>query len=181
MDIQNDTDLVQKETKWMKAFAVNEEALKETMMRTWSKKEGEKEKEAPNEKETSEFDGELREPATVQNLIHKNIIQSTLYKDKREALMERQDRTKTCSGSKRHWACKVCGYKSKSKDHVRIHVETHIEGLEYVCDLCGKITKTSAAFGVHQYRCSKKLSLSNAEVSVIKNRNSKHDHYWSQQ
>ena len=157
---------------------MNREALKETMLKTWSKKGGEKE--SSNGKETTEvdIDGELRDPSNVQNLIHKDLIQRTLYKDKREALMERQDRTKT-SGSKRHWACKVCGYKSKSKDHVRIHVETHIEGLEYVCDLCGKITKTSAAFGVHQYRCSKKLSLSNAEIAVRRYWNSKQDPYWS--
>ena len=122
----------------------------------WSKKGGEKESSAEREITKVGIETELRdERSNVQNLIHKDLIQRTLYKDKREALMERQDRTKT---SKRHWACKVCGYKSKSKDHVRIHVETHIEGLEYVCDSCGKITKTSAAFGVHQYRCSGQYS-----------------------
>ena len=134
------------------------DTLKETMLKTWSKQGGEKES-SPNEKETADVDiaGELREPSNVQNLIHKDLIQRTMYKDKREALMERQDRSKT-SGSSRHWSCKVCGYKSKSKDNVRSHVETHIEGLEYVCDSCGKITKTSAAFGVHQYRCKGEYS-----------------------
>ena len=95
------TDLVRFEAK--QTFAVNREALKETMLKTWSKKGGETE--SPSEKETTCV--ELREPSNFQNLIHKDLIQRTLYKDKREALMERQDRTKT-SGSKRHWACKVC-------------------------------------------------------------------------
>ena len=146
------------------------DTLKETMLKTWSM----------GGKETEEVGNcESRNPETVQNVIHKDVTQKTLHKDKREALMERQDRTKT---SARHWVCKVCGYKSKSKDHVRIHVETHIEGLEYVCDMCGNIKKTSAAFGVHQYRCSKKLSLSNPEISARRNFSySKNDPYWSQQ
>ena len=146
------------------------DTLKETMLKTWSM----------GGKETEEVGNcESRNPETVQNVIHKDMIQKTLHKDKREALMERQDRTKT---SARHWVCKVCGYKSKSKDHVRIHVETHIEGLEYVCDMCGKKQKTSAAFGVHQYRCSKKLSLSNPEISARRNFSyAKNDPYWSQQ
>ena len=72
------------------------------MLKTWSKKG--KEKEAPKEKETTEVD---IEPSNVQSLIHRDIIQKTLYKDKKEALMERQDRSKT-SGSSHHWTCKVC-------------------------------------------------------------------------
>ena len=174
---------IQKETKQTKNFSVNQEALKETMLKTWSKK-GEEKKDS-NEKEAAaadvDVDGQMmRGEINVKNLIHKDVIQSTSYKDKREALMERHLRNKT-SGSKRQWSCKVCGYKSKHIDHVRCHVETHIEGLEYVCDLCGNITKTSAAFGVHQYRCSTKLSLSNPEVAVRRYWNSKHDPYWSQQ
>ena len=103
VDKQNDSDLVKSEAKQMSTFSVSEEALKETMLKTCSKKGGETE--SPSEKETTCV--ELREPSNVQNLIHKDLIQRTLYKDKREALMERQDRTKT-SGSKRQWACKVC-------------------------------------------------------------------------
>ena len=103
VDKQNDSDLVKSETKQMSTFSVSEEALKETMLKTCSKKGGETE--SPSEKETTGV--EFREPSNFQNLIHKDLIQRTLYKDKREALMERQDRTKT-SGSKRHWACKVC-------------------------------------------------------------------------
>ena len=37
--------------------------------------------------------------------------------------------------------CKVCGKASKNRGHIREHVETHIEGLSYPCNQCGKVSR----------------------------------------
>ena len=140
---------------------------KETMLKTWSRKVDDAEEDSKEEKGSKEDDPEKNDLTNdFQDLIDRDVIERSVLKDKREALMERQDRTKH---SKRTWICKVCGMKSTNKDHVRTHVETHMEGLEFVCDLCGNINKTTAAFAVHQHRCSKRPSLSNPDVPVRKN------------
>ena len=44
------------------------------------------------------------------------------------------------------WKCNVCGKTTKGKDwgiarsNMRIHIETHIEGLSYSCNQCGKVS-----------------------------------------
>ena len=47
------------------------------------------------------------------------------------------------------WNCTVCQFKSTNRSHLKEHVETHIEGLEYPCNNCGKIMRSSAAYRVH--------------------------------
>ena len=47
------------------------------------------------------------------------------------------------------WTCTVCQFKSRKISHLKEHMETHIEGLEYPCNNCGKIMRTSAAFRIH--------------------------------
>ena len=39
------------------------------------------------------------------------------------------------------FSCKVCRYKSSNKGHVNEHVEKHIEGLEYPCNICTKVLR----------------------------------------
>ena len=150
-------------------------------MKTWSRQVNGQEEELTDEKISTEDDvdsNDSTEAESFQSLIHMDVIERTVHKDKRGALMERQDRTKH---SKLTWICKVCGFKSTSQSHVKSHVETHIEGLEFVCDLCGKINKTTAAFAVHQHRCSKRLSLSNPNVSVRKNAPWEYDSYFREE
>ena len=53
------------------------------------------------------------------------------------------------------WNCTVCQFKSTNRSHLKEHVETHIEGLEYPCNNCGKIMRSSAAFRVHLKKCHK--------------------------
>ena len=176
-----DTYFVTDEVKNKQSLQVNQEALKETMLKTWSRQVDDQEEELTNEKRSTEDDvdnNDSTEAESFQNLIHRDVIQRSVHKDKREALMERQDRTKH---SKLTWICKVCGFKSTNQSHVKCHVETHIEGLEFVCDLCGKINKTTAAFAVHQHRCSKRLSLSNPNVSVRKNAPWEYDSYFREE
>ena len=47
------------------------------------------------------------------------------------------------------WTCTVCQFKSMNRSHLKEHVETHIEGLEFPCNFCGKITRSSNAFRQH--------------------------------
>ena len=63
-----------------------------------------------------------------------------------ESMIERRE-----DGS---FACNQCEYTSKKghKDHMREHVEKHIEGLEYPCNYCNKVLRSSNAFRSHQQK-----------------------------
>ena len=49
--------------------------------------------------------------------------------------------------------CANCGYTTRITTHMREHVEKHIEGLEYPCDSCNKIMRSSHSFRNHKSRC----------------------------
>ena len=49
--------------------------------------------------------------------------------------------------------CTNCGYTSKKFGHMKEHVEKHIEGLEYPCNICNKIMRSSHLFREHTRRC----------------------------
>ena len=48
--------------------------------------------------------------------------------------------------------CKDCGYTSNRTSNMKEHVEKHIEGLEYPCDSCDKIMRSSLSFRQHNTR-----------------------------
>ena len=48
-----------------------------------------------------------------------------------------------------YWTCTICQFKSPQRGHLREHAETHIEGLQYPCNNCGKIMRSSGAFRKH--------------------------------
>ena len=54
------------------------------------------------------------------------------------------------------WTCKVCNFSSINSTHLREHVEKHIEGVEYPCNQCGKIMRSSKSLRNHYNgrRCS---------------------------
>ena len=56
------------------------------------------------------------------------------------ALIERRDK---------FWTCARCEFKSLNKSHLKEHVENHIEGLEYPCNYCSKIMRSSYSFRKH--------------------------------
>ena len=56
----------------------------------------------------------------------------------------------------RNYCCTNCGYISKHPGHIREHVEKHIEGLEYPCNFCNKVMKSSHSFREHKRYCSPK-------------------------
>ena len=50
------------------------------------------------------------------------------------------------------WKCTVCGKKTKGfffKKNMRTHIETHIEGMSYPCNQCGKVSRTSGSLQKH--------------------------------
>ena len=52
--------------------------------------------------------------------------------------------------------CTNCGHRSKQNGHMREHVEKHIDGLEYPCNICCKTFRSSASLRIHivARRCS---------------------------
>ena len=58
------------------------------------------------------------------------------------------------------WKCKKCGKIAKQKQKLKIHVETHIQGVSHICKICGKGFATRASLATHihgihslQYSC----------------------------
>ena len=49
--------------------------------------------------------------------------------------------------------CTNCDHKSKKISHMREHVEKHIEGLEYPCNLCNKVYRSSVSLRMLLRRC----------------------------
>ena len=53
------------------------------------------------------------------------------------------------------WKCTVCGKATKGSDNgiarrdMRRHIETHMEGLAYPCNQCGKVSRSSNALKTH--------------------------------
>ena len=47
------------------------------------------------------------------------------------------------------WKCTVCGKTAKTRQHMKMHVETHMEGLSYPCNKCGKVSRSSNQFNTH--------------------------------
>ena len=51
------------------------------------------------------------------------------------------------------YKCTNCGYTKNHLGQMRQHVEKHIEGLEYPCNSCDKVLRSSSSFRVHRSRC----------------------------
>ena len=49
--------------------------------------------------------------------------------------------------------CTKCGYRTKRLCHIKDHVQKHIEGLEYPCNICKRTFKSSPSFREHKRRC----------------------------
>ena len=52
------------------------------------------------------------------------------------------------------YCCTKCVHTSKHLGHMKEHVEKHIEGLEYPCDVCNKIMRSFHSFRNHKRLCS---------------------------
>merc|ERR1712126_699060 len=47
------------------------------------------------------------------------------------------------------YACKICNRTNKSKYSMKVHIETHMEGISFPCNVCGKDFKTRNTFKSH--------------------------------
>ena len=55
------------------------------------------------------------------------------------------------------WTCMVCDYTSKFSTSVRKHVEKHIDGLSYSCNLCNKEFRLVGTLRSHKYNSHTKF------------------------
>ena len=49
--------------------------------------------------------------------------------------------------------CLACDYSSSHTGHIREHVERHIEGLQYPCQVCQKTFKSRVSLRTHNRKC----------------------------
>ena len=59
-------------------------------------------------------------------------------------------------GGEKAWKCKVCGKEAKRRTDIARHVETHIEGVFYPCNLCDAVKRSSNSLNAHVSRALKK-------------------------
>ena len=53
------------------------------------------------------------------------------------------------SDGKTVWECVQCGKRHFNKSNIVQHVDTHIEGVKYICDFCQKHFKSQGSLNVH--------------------------------
>ena len=55
------------------------------------------------------------------------------------------------------WSCMACDYTSPHRTNVRKHVEKHIEGLSYSCNLCHKEFRSVNSLNCHKFNAHKRV------------------------
>ena len=55
------------------------------------------------------------------------------------------------------WTCLACDYTSSrmSSGHIRRHIETHLDGLSYTCNMCNKEFRSQHCFNEHKRKFHK--------------------------
>ena len=53
------------------------------------------------------------------------------------------------------WKCKLCGKTANTRQHLKNHIETHLDGLSFPCELCGKTFRSRNALFIHNTRYHK--------------------------
>ena len=54
-----------------------------------------------------------------------------------------------CPEGQYSWKCTVCGKPGKDRANMARHIESHIEGVSYPCDRCGKASRSVHALSTH--------------------------------
>ena len=83
-----------------------------------------------------------------------NIKRKSKYSKELEALLE-----SFMSEKNRVHICKQCGKSTRDRTNLKEHIETHIEGLEFVCCYCNKILTTTCSLRKHKRICHMKSQL----------------------
>ena len=80
-----------------------------------------------------------------------NSVESMVNHDaKLEAMMDRN------TDGDNMWRCTLCGKKTNKRSDMVRHIETHIEGLSYPCNQCGKISRSKMNLQSHMSRYHRK-------------------------
>ena len=97
--------------------------------------------------------------ATVKYEGNENTLKKALMpiwpKEKRSIVINPDTMATIESMTEKHvdgYSCTHCDYNSKKKDHMREHVEKHINGLEYPCNVCNRVYRSSHSFRDHKRR-----------------------------
>ena len=53
------------------------------------------------------------------------------------------------------WSCKICGKTRSLKNKLEQHMETHVTGISYPCNMCGKIFKSRPSYYNHKSKLHK--------------------------
>ena len=61
------------------------------------------------------------------------------------------------------YKCLICDYISKKKGHIKEHLECHIKGLAFDCDLCGNTLSSRVSLRTHK-NWHKKIALKNKSL-----------------
>lgn len=56
----------------------------------------------------------------------------------------------------KQWKCIICQKTSAHKSNMRVHVDTHIQGIEHYCPYCSKYSKTRQSLIMHIHKYHKK-------------------------
>ena len=55
------------------------------------------------------------------------------------------------------WECKVCNRCFARKDHLKQHIETHLEGLSFDCPMCESTFRSRSLLAKHKHRFHRKI------------------------
>ena len=80
---------------------------------------------------------------SVDNPIQK--IDTTDLTEIDEKLFENME-----ENSDRTWSCKICSKILPVRNNMKLHVETHVEGLSFPCNICGKIYRSRNVLRNHK-------------------------------
>ena len=53
------------------------------------------------------------------------------------------------------WSCKICGKTQSLKNKLEQHMETHVTGISYPCNMCGKTFKSRPSYYYHKSKLHK--------------------------
>ena len=54
------------------------------------------------------------------------------------------------------WSCTQCGKESSTKQNSELHIETHIQGVEFLCNLCNKKLRSTSGAKHHVLKCKRR-------------------------
>ena len=100
----------------------------------------------PGDNNFPKHEEKFRQPkSTTERMIVRNNVNSDEISEVDKQIFERMERS-----SDGTFTCKICGKSSvKKRAHMRNHIETHLEGLSFDCQHCGKVFRSRNALGKH--------------------------------